>query len=98
MTTSGSAIPELLETEGEAALALGGAELPLAEAAADALLALRPYRESDHRLLMRVHMAHGNGAEALLVYERLRQRLMDDLGVLPAAETRALYEQILEQQ
>ncbi len=96
-TELASAIPELLETEGEAALALGGAELPLAEAAADALLALRPYRESDHRLLMRVHMAHGNGAEALLVYERLRQRLMDDLGVLPAAETRALYEQILEQ-
>jgi SARP family transcriptional regulator, regulator of embCAB operon len=97
-TELASAIPELLETEGEAALALGGTEFPLAEAAADALLALRPYRESDHRLLMRVHMARGNGAEALLVYERLRQRLMDELGVLPAAETRALYEQILAQQ
>jgi len=97
-TELAGAIPEVLEIETEAALALGGAELPLAEAAAEALLALRPYRESDHRLLMRLHAAQGNGAEALLVYERLRQRLMDDLGVLPAAETRALYEQILEQQ
>lgn len=91
------AVPELLEAQAEAALALGAGELPLAEAAAGALLALRPYRESDHRLLMRVHAARGNAAEALLVYEGLRQRLMDDLGILPAAETRALYEQILTQ-
>ena len=46
-------IPELLEVEAEGALALGGAELPLAEAAAGTLLSLHPYRESDHRLLMR---------------------------------------------
>jgi len=91
-------IPELLEAEAEGALALGGAELPLAEAAAGRLLALRPYRESDHRLLMRVHLARANPAEALLVYERLRHRLMDELGVPPAAETRALYEQILAEQ
>ena len=88
-------IPELLEVEAEGALALGGAELPLAEAAAGTLLSLHPYRESDHRLLMRVHVARGNPAEALLVYERLRRRLMDELGIPPAVDTRALYEQIL---
>jgi SARP family transcriptional regulator, regulator of embCAB operon len=92
------AVPQLLEIEAEAALALGGAELPLAEAASGALLALRPYRESDYRLLMRAHAASGNVAEALLVYERLRVRLMDDLGVPPAPETRALYEQLISQQ
>jgi SARP family transcriptional regulator, regulator of embCAB operon len=89
------AIPRLLEIEAEAALALGGAELPLAEAAASALLALRPYRESDHRLLMRAYAASGNTAEALLVYEGLRHRLMSDLGITPAPETRALYEQLI---
>jgi DNA-binding SARP family transcriptional activator len=92
------AVPQLLEIEAEAALALGGAELPLAEAASSALLALRPYRESDYRLLMRAHAESGNVAEALLVYERLRTRLMDDLGVPPALETRALYEQLIGQQ
>jgi SARP family transcriptional regulator, regulator of embCAB operon len=89
------AVPQLLEIEAEAALALGGAELPLAEAASTALLALRPYRESDYRLLMRAHAASGNVAEALLVYERLRLRLIDDLGVPPAAETRVLYERLI---
>ncbi len=91
------AIPQLLEIEAEAALAIGGAELPLAEAASRALLALRPYRESDYRLLMRAHATSGNVAEALLVYERLRTRLMDDLGVPPALETRALYERLISQ-
>jgi DNA-binding SARP family transcriptional activator len=93
-----SLVPELLEVEAEAALTLGGGELPAAEAAARALLERRPYRESDHRLLMRAHAAQGNLAEALLVYERLRRRLMDDLGIPPPAETRALYEQLLADQ
>jgi DNA-binding SARP family transcriptional activator len=92
------ATPQLLEIEAEAALALGGAELSLAEAASTALLAIRPYRESDYRLLMRAHTAGGNMAEALLVYERLRLRLMEDLGVPPAPETRALYEQLIAKQ
>jgi SARP family transcriptional regulator, regulator of embCAB operon len=93
-----NAIPQLIEIEAEAALSLGGADLPLAEAAAKALLELRPYRESDYRLLMRAHVASGNAIEALLVYERLRQRLMDDLGVPPTTETRALYERLLAEE
>lgn len=88
-------IPQVLEIEVEAALALGGSELPLGEAAAKALLELRPYRESDYRLLMRAYAASGNAAEALLVYERLRRRLIDDLGVPPTAETRALYVRLI---
>jgi SARP family transcriptional regulator, regulator of embCAB operon len=92
------AVPQLLEIEAEAALTIGGHDLPLAEAASTALLALRPYRESDYRLLMRAHTANGNVAEALLVYERLRLRLMDDLGVPPAAETRSLYGQLIGKQ
>jgi DNA-binding SARP family transcriptional activator len=90
-----SLVPELLEIEAEAALTVGGGELGAAEAAARALLHRRPYRESDCRLLMRAHAARGNLAEALLVYEELRHRLMDDLGIPPPAATRALYEQLL---
>ena len=89
-------IPDLLEIEAEAALELGGDQLPAAETAARALLDHRPYRESDYRLLMRAHAARGNPAEALLVYERLRQRLIADLGVPPTLETRALYEELLD--
>jgi DNA-binding SARP family transcriptional activator len=90
-----SLVPELLEIEAEAALTVGGGELVAAEAAARALLRRRPYRESDCRLLMRAHAARGNLAEALLVYEELRHRLMDDLGIPPPTETRALYERLL---
>jgi DNA-binding SARP family transcriptional activator len=92
------AIPELLEIEARAALVLGGSELALAETAAKVLLELRPYRESDYRLLMRAYAASGNAVEALLVYERLRQRLIDDLGIPPTAETRALYERLLAEE
>ena len=35
-------------------------------------------------------MARGNGAEALRVYEQLRQRLRDELGATPAPELREL--------
>jgi SARP family transcriptional regulator, regulator of embCAB operon len=90
-------VPELLEITAEACLALGGSELPAAEAAARELLNHRPYRESDYRLLMRAHAARGNTPEALLVYEQLRKRLIDDLGVPPTAETRQLYERLIVQ-
>lgn len=90
-------VPELLEITAEAGLALGGVELPGAETAARELLSHRPYRESDYRLLMRAHAARGNVPEALLVYEQLRRRLIDELGVPPTAETRQLYEQLLSQ-
>jgi SARP family transcriptional regulator, regulator of embCAB operon len=90
-------VPELLEITAEAGLALGGAELPAAEAAARELVSHRPYRESDYRLLMRAHAARGNTPEALLVYQELRTRLIDDLGVPPTAETRQLYEQLIAQ-
>lgn len=90
-----AAIPVLLEIEAEAALSLQPQDLALAETAANSLIALRPYRESDHRILMRVHLARGNTVEALLAYESLRERLMAELGLPPAPETRALYEHAL---
>ena len=51
--------------------------------------------ERGHALLMEILSARGNGAEALLVYERLRQRLRDELGATPAPELRDLQERLL---
>jgi pentatricopeptide repeat protein len=37
----------------------------------------------------------GNVAEALAVYEQLRRRLGDELGIVPCAETRASHAELL---
>jgi DNA-binding SARP family transcriptional activator len=44
---------------------------------------------------MEILTAGGNSAEALRVYERLRQRLRHDLGAIPAPELRELQERLL---
>jgi len=54
-----------------------------------------PYRESGYRHLMRALAARGNSAEALKIYDALRRRLRDDLGVAPGPETQDLYRQLL---
>jgi DNA-binding SARP family transcriptional activator len=84
-----------LETLAAAGLGLRGAELDLAERSARSLTALAPYRESGHRLLMEVLAARGNVAESLLVYESLRKRLRDELGVSPGDEVQALHAELL---
>lgn len=55
-----------------------------------------PFRESGYRLLMQAHIAAGNRAEALRVYERCRQLLAEELGAFPSPETEALYRELLE--
>lgn len=84
-----------LEAYAGAALRLGGTEHATAERAARELVGLAPYRESGYRLLMRALMALGNDAEALRVYDSLRQRLRDELGVDPSAATRELHAALL---
>ena len=61
-----------LEALAEAGLRQGGRELGAAEQAARAAIAAAPFRESAHRLLMEVHEAAGNPAEALRAFEELR--------------------------
>lgn len=80
-----------LECVAEAGLGLGGPELASAERSGRALIQLAPYRESGHRLLMKVFAASGNVAEAIWVYEVLCCRLRDDLGIVPSPETRELH-------
>lgn len=70
-------------------------EYPLAIEAARELRALRPFRESAYRLLMRAHTAAGNAAEALRVYEECRSVIAEELGVVPSPETRAVHAEVL---
>jgi DNA-binding SARP family transcriptional activator len=84
-----------LELVGRACVEIGAGELDTAERAARNLIARAPYRESGHRLLMETLAARGNTAEALLVYDALRQRLRDELGAAPSAATKELHRQLL---
>ena len=61
------------------------------------IVGLEPFRESGYRQLMQAHVAAGNRAEALRVYERCRRLLADELGTYPSPETEAIYRGLLEQ-
>jgi pentatricopeptide repeat protein len=84
-----------LEAYARAALGIGGTELAAAVRAGRELMQSEPYRETGYRLLMSALAGEGNTAEALLVYDQLRRRLHDDLGVAPSAESQALHRQLL---
>ena len=85
-----------LECVGEAGLGLGGPELAATERAARALIQASPFHESGHVLLMRALIARDNPAEAMLVYDRLRTALRDELGISPSARVQALHAELLQ--
>ena len=78
-----------------ATLGVGGTELTAAVRAGRELVELEPYRETGYRILMDALEREGNTAEALLVYEALRCRLRDDLGVTPRRRTQDLHRRLL---
>jgi DNA-binding SARP family transcriptional activator len=84
-----------LEALGEAGLRIGGRELDAAEHAARTAISLAPFRESAHRLLMEIHEAAGNAAEALRAFDELRRLLRDELGTVPGPPLMALHERLL---
>ncbi|HLF25845.1 MAG TPA: tetratricopeptide repeat protein [Anaerolineae bacterium] len=57
-------------------------------------LELEPWREEAHRQVMRSLARSGQHSAALAQYEACRQVLLEELGVKPSEETRALYERI----
>jgi DNA-binding SARP family transcriptional activator/tetratricopeptide (TPR) repeat protein len=78
-------------------LAVGGARLVDADRAAHRLIEREPFRESGYAMLMEVRAASGDVAEALLVYERLRVLLRDELGIPPSARVAALHDRLLSE-
>ncbi len=63
-----------------------------AASAARRLLSFDPLREEACRALMQIHAGRAETAQALKVYEALRERLDRELGVKPEPETVQLYE------
>ena len=79
------ALGRLAEAAGDPAAAVGYARRAAA---------LDPLSEDLHRTLMRRLAAAGDRAAAVTVYQGLADRLRRDLGMAPAAETRALLEEL----
>jgi DNA-binding SARP family transcriptional activator/tetratricopeptide (TPR) repeat protein/energy-coupling factor transporter ATP-binding protein EcfA2 len=57
---------------------------------AERVVELDPTSEHAHRRVMRLHYLHGDRAAALLAFDRLEQRLKDDVGTRPDAASLAL--------
>ena len=53
------------------------------------------YSEAAARELMRAYVGTGNRVRALRAYETLRKGMVDDLGLVPEAETQALHLEVL---
>jgi len=92
---------ELEDVRGRALSVLADAYLRSGDAAKAALWAeqairLAPFRETGYHRLMEAHIAAGNRAEALRVYERCRRLLAEELGAYPSPEIEASYRQLLE--
>ena len=84
-----------LECFAIARLGLGGPTLPQAEECGRRLVALAPYRETGYRILMEALERRSNHAEALLVYDRLRVLLRDELGTAPSPAVQSVYRRLL---
>jgi DNA-binding SARP family transcriptional activator len=84
-----------LEALAASGVGLAGTELSTAKRAARTLIDTDPYRESGHRFMMQALALEGNTADALLVFERLRARLRDDLGIAPSEQTLRLHGDLL---
>jgi SARP family transcriptional regulator, regulator of embCAB operon len=85
----------MFEVCARAGLALGDHELGGAERVARALVTQNPYRESGYALLMKIHAARGDVAEALRVYDKLRRLLREELGIVPSRTLVELNDRLL---
>lgn len=56
---------------------------------------LAPFRESGYALLMESHLAAGNRAESIRVFEEVRTLLSETMGIEPTEKVQELYERSL---
>ena len=62
--------------------------------AAHAAVGAEPLRESAHRILVGIHLAEGNVAEAVRAYELFRTMLQDELGIPPSEQMTRLVQHL----
>ena len=86
---------EALELAARGGLAVGGPGIGDAERAAKEVVQRSPYREGAYGILMRALAADGHVAQALQVYEELREVLRDGLGTSPGSEIQSLHAELL---
>ncbi len=60
-----------------------------------AILQQDEFRETTQRAVIWLHVMNGQRGEAIAQYRRLKQRLMDEIGIEPMRETTSLYYHIL---
>ena len=89
----GDARVEALETLFDAELALGHDAAVIREV--EALVGQEPLRERPREQLMLALARCGRQADALRVYDDLRRRLSEELGIAPGANARRLHEAIV---
>lgn len=82
-----------LDVLAQAAVATG--QWADAVGAAEQVVALQPFRESAHQVLMTAHCGAGNPAEALRAYDRCRGVLAEELGASPSTATESIYLSLL---
>jgi TolB-like protein/DNA-binding SARP family transcriptional activator/Tfp pilus assembly protein PilF len=75
---------------------LGAGRRDRAAIAARRLLSLEQLHEAACRTLMQVHLDRGERVQALKLFESLRDRLRQELGVAPESDTIRLYQSIRE--
>ncbi|WP_286132743.1 BTAD domain-containing putative transcriptional regulator [Arthrobacter sp. OY3WO11] len=81
-----------------AARSLSLGDCGTAGAAAEAAVGIEPLYENAVRLLIRAELQRGNPAAALRAYERYREQLQEDMGLLPAEPVRELLAAVLQRQ
>lgn len=64
---------------------------------ANQILAIDPYREDLHRLVLKVLAAQSKPAAVKKHYEDMLRQLKDELGIAPSAETKRVFEELTKQ-
>jgi PAS domain S-box-containing protein len=64
--------------------------------AARAILAIDPFDEEAHRAILQAYTAQGNASLAIQYYRRLKRDLHRELGVPPAPNTTAIFQDIID--
>lgn len=52
---------------------------------------IEPFHEGVHCFYMRAYLAQGKQKRAISIYQKLSDRLLQELGIMPSEETRAIY-------